>query len=219
MDPAAQLANAVTERVIIPVKGPIDEWKEQLKSMLQALQNQPGYLRTRWGPWSEDPQKLELLTGWINVESSEAWKRTRDYSDAMTKLAPVLNGQATSYLLQFKPYAPQAVINSPIVETLTFENCLEPEERMREVVERAKTMPGCNGVASGFSLGRGSSGGPSSGSASIGGGNGGRTFVAVIGWTGIGASRTANKTTYTGGMKTESHHVNYAFPVQGFGGL
>ncbi|KAF4878945.1 hypothetical protein COL154_005727 [Colletotrichum chrysophilum] len=229
MDPAAaQLANAVTERVIIPVKGGIDDWKEQLKSMLQVLQNQPGYLRTRWGPWSEDPQKLELLAGWINAEASEAWKRTRDYADAMAKLAPVLSGQPTSYLLQFKPFAPQAVINSPIVETLSFEGCREPEERMREIVERAKAMPGCNGVASGFSLCRNSSGGgPSSsssggmasGSASIGGGNGGRTFVAVIGWTGVEASRRANKAAYTGGMKTESHHVNFTFPVKGFGGL
>ncbi|KAH9226257.1 hypothetical protein K456DRAFT_1850866 [Colletotrichum gloeosporioides 23] len=208
MDPAAaQLTNAVTERVIIPVKGGIDDWKEQLKSMLQVLQNQPGYLRTRWGPWSEDPQKLELLAGWINAEASEAWKRSRDYADAMAKLAPVLSGHPTSYLLQFKPFAPQAVINSPIVETLSFEGCREPEERMREIVERAKAMPGCNGVASGFSL------------ATIGGGNGGRTFVAVIGWTGVEASRRANEAAYTGGMKTESHHVNFTFPVKGFGGL
>lgn len=63
MDPAAQLAHAVTERVIIPVRGSVDNWKEQLKSMLQTLQSQPGHLRTRWGPWSEDPQRLELLTG------------------------------------------------------------------------------------------------------------------------------------------------------------
>lgn len=62
MDPA-QLPNAVTERVTIPVLGGVENWKEQLKFMLQTLSKQPGYLRTRWGPWTEDQQKLELITG------------------------------------------------------------------------------------------------------------------------------------------------------------
>ncbi|KAL0934781.1 uncharacterized protein CTRU02_209372 [Colletotrichum truncatum] len=213
MDPATQLLNAVTERVIIPVKGGVDDWKEQLKAMLQILQKQPGCLRTRWGPWTEDPQKLELITGWINAEANETWKASKDCADAMAKLAPVLDGHPTSYLLQFKPYAPQAVINSPIVETLSFENCSESEDNMREIVERARAMPGCNGVASGFTLCRGSTGAPGSSS------SGGRTFVAAIGWSGIEASRAANTTTYTNGMKTESHHVNFNFPVKGFRGL
>lgn len=62
MDPA-QLAKAVTERVTIPVKGGVEDWKEQLKFLLQTLAKQPGCLRTRWGPWSENQQKLELITG------------------------------------------------------------------------------------------------------------------------------------------------------------
>jgi hypothetical protein len=54
---------AVTERVIISVKGDVSDWKLQLKTMLQALKKQPGYLRTRWGPWHEDMQQLDLLIG------------------------------------------------------------------------------------------------------------------------------------------------------------
>ncbi|GKT41477.1 uncharacterized protein ColSpa_01658 [Colletotrichum spaethianum] len=205
MDPT-QLANAVTERVTLPVLGGVENWKEQLKFMLQALDKQPGCLRTRWGPWSEDQQKLELITGWINAEACETWKKSKDYAEAMGRLAPVLGGEPSSYLLQFKPYAPQAVINSPIVETLSFEDCRESEETMRGIVERATRMPGCNGVASGYSLH------PAPSSA-------GRIFVAAIGWTGLEASRRADKTAYTGGMKTESHHVDFNFPVKGFGGL
>ncbi|GKT65053.1 dimeric alpha-beta barrel containing protein [Colletotrichum tofieldiae] len=214
MDPA-QLANAVTERVTIPVLGGVENWKEQLKFMLQTLGKQPGYLRTRWGPWSEDQQKLELITGWINPEACEKWKKSKDYTEAMGRFAPVLGGEPSSYLLQFKPYAPQTVINSPVVETLSFEDCREPEDRMRQVVERATRMPGCNGVASGYSLR------PPSSSGGGGGGTGdaGRTFVAAIGWTGLEASRRADKTAYTGGMKTDSHHVDFNFPVKGFGGL
>ncbi|KAI3546319.1 hypothetical protein CABS01_15332 [Colletotrichum abscissum] len=209
MDPA-QLANAVTERVTIPVLGGVENWKEQLKFMLQTLSKQPGYLRTRWGPWTEDQQKLELITGWVSPDAREKWQRSKDFAEAMARFAPVLDGEPAAYLLRFKPYAPHAVINSPIVETLSFEDCRESENRMREVVERASRMPGCNGVASGYSLCP-----PSSSS----GDSTGRTFVAAIGWTGLEASRAADKSAYTGGMKTEVHHVNFNFPVKGFGGL
>lgn len=139
----------------------------------------------------------------------------------MSRLAPVLTGHPTSILLRFRPFVPQAVMNSPLVETLTFEECREPEEKMREIVERAKTMRGCNGVASGFSLSRSSSTGSAHASNPGGEGEaeGGRTFIATIGWAGIEASRAADKAAYSGGMKIESHHVDYAFPVEGFGGL
>lgn len=54
---------AVTERLILPVTGGVDNWKEPLKFMLQTLKKQDGYIRTRWGPFSEDESKLELLIG------------------------------------------------------------------------------------------------------------------------------------------------------------
>ncbi|KAL2876516.1 hypothetical protein SGCOL_008325 [Colletotrichum sp. CLE4] len=207
---SAQLANAVTERVTIPVLGGVENWKEQLKFMLQTLSKQPGYLRTRWGPWTEDQQKLELITGWISPDACEKWRKSKDFAEAAARVAPVLDGEPVAYLLRFKPYAPHAIINSPIVETLSFEDCRESENKMREVVERASRMPGCNGVASGYSLCP-----PTSSS----GDSIGRTFVAAIGWTGLEASRAADKLAYTGGMKTEVHHVNFNFPVKGFGGL
>ncbi len=57
------MATGVTERLTLPVVGDTENWKLQLKTQLQALKTQPGYLRTRWGPWSEDMQKLDLLVG------------------------------------------------------------------------------------------------------------------------------------------------------------
>jgi hypothetical protein len=54
---------AVTERLILPVSGGVDNWKEPLKFMLQTLKKQDGYIRTRWGPWSENENNLELLIG------------------------------------------------------------------------------------------------------------------------------------------------------------
>jgi hypothetical protein len=53
----------VTERAIFTVTGGVEDWKHGLKLVLQTLKQQPGYLRTRWGPWSEDMQKLDLLIG------------------------------------------------------------------------------------------------------------------------------------------------------------
>lgn len=54
---------AITERVIIPVKGGVEDWKEPYKQLLLTLKDQPGYIRTRWGPRSEDPQTLDLMIG------------------------------------------------------------------------------------------------------------------------------------------------------------
>jgi hypothetical protein len=60
--------SGVTERVVFPVKGGVDDWKNQFKVVLQTLKRQPGYIRTRWGPWSEDMQKLDLLVGMKEIQ-------------------------------------------------------------------------------------------------------------------------------------------------------
>jgi hypothetical protein len=53
----------VTERLIIPVKGGVDDWKDQVKFLLQTLKKQEGNIRTRWGPQSENQNILEFLIG------------------------------------------------------------------------------------------------------------------------------------------------------------
>lgn len=53
----------VTEKYIIPVTGGVEDWKNQLKFVLQTLKKQDGYLRTRWGPCNEDMQRLALIVG------------------------------------------------------------------------------------------------------------------------------------------------------------
>lgn len=55
--------NAITERVIIPVKGGVDDWKEPYKQFLLTLKEQPGFIRTRWGPRSENMGVIDLMTG------------------------------------------------------------------------------------------------------------------------------------------------------------
>ncbi|KAK6602522.1 dimeric alpha-beta barrel containing protein [Botrytis cinerea] len=69
---------AITERVILSVSGGVEEWKDDLKVMLQTLKAQDGYLRTRWGPHSEDQQKLELLIGWESTEALATFKEVID---------------------------------------------------------------------------------------------------------------------------------------------
>jgi hypothetical protein len=53
----------ITERIIIPVQGGQEAWKEALKFQLQVLKTQEGYVRTRWGPHSENENNLELFVG------------------------------------------------------------------------------------------------------------------------------------------------------------
>lgn len=53
----------VTEKCIIPVTGGVEDWKDQLKFVLQTLKKQDGFLRTRWGPCNEDMQRLALIVG------------------------------------------------------------------------------------------------------------------------------------------------------------
>jgi hypothetical protein len=101
------------------------------------------------------------------------------------------------------PYAPKEVINSPVVETLTFANCNETEDKMRAMVEMAKDLAGCNGVASGFTLNEIDSE---------------KAFVAAIGWNCTNSSKEADNS-YMGGLNPEVHHVNFNFPIKGFGGL
>ncbi|KAH8879213.1 hypothetical protein GQ53DRAFT_789454 [Thozetella sp. PMI_491] len=200
------MATAVTERLTIPVKGGVEGWKEQLKAQLQALKTQPGYLRTRWGPWSEDLQKLDLLVGWASPEARETAIATPDMQKAWGGLSEVMDGAPTSYFVRFSPPAPKQVIDSPIVEGLSFHNCTVPEEEMRAMVEKASSIPGCNGVASGYSTDAV---------------NGGKIFVAAIGWESLEASKAADKSIYAtaGGAQPEIHHVNFNFPIKGFGGL
>lgn len=66
--------SSVTERWIIPVVGGVEDWKNQLKVVLQTLKKQDGYLRTRWGPCSENMQRLELLIGTSDL--SIEWLRS-----------------------------------------------------------------------------------------------------------------------------------------------
>lgn len=43
---------AITERVILSVSGGVEEWKDDLKVMLQTLKAQDGYLRTRYASFA-----------------------------------------------------------------------------------------------------------------------------------------------------------------------
>lgn len=55
--------NAITDRTVIPVKGSVEDWKDDFKNFLLTLKAQPGFIRMRWGPRSEDMNVLDLMTG------------------------------------------------------------------------------------------------------------------------------------------------------------
>ncbi|WQF83718.1 hypothetical protein CDEST_08732 [Colletotrichum destructivum] len=200
----------VTERMIIPVKGTKEDWKEPLKAYLLALKQQDGYLRTRWGPWSENEQILDLISGtqiipkcgWKSKEAHDKFFASSECAEVMGNFKKVMTGPVKSYFIKFVPYAPRAAIDSPIAECITISGATMTEDEMRAQIEKARAADGLNDLASGFSVDEV---------------DGGRVFVAALGWESVEKSRAADKSAYipaTG--KVETHHVNFHYPVKGF---
>ncbi|KAK2044215.1 hypothetical protein LZ31DRAFT_466881 [Colletotrichum somersetense] len=192
----------ITERMIIPVRGTKEDWKEPLKAYLLALKQQNGYLRSRWGPWSENEQNLDLLSGWKSKEAHDKFFASAELAKLMEDFKKVMTGPIKSYFIKFVPYAPRAAIDSPIVEFITISSPSMAEDEMRECIENARIIDGLNDLASGFAYGDV---------------DGSKVFVAALGWESLEQSRAAEKSTYipsTG--KVERHHVNFHFPIAGF---
>ncbi|ESZ92866.1 hypothetical protein SBOR_6729 [Sclerotinia borealis F-4128] len=196
---------AITERVILSVKGGVDEWKDALKSMLQTLKVQDGYLRTRWGPHSEDQQKLELLIGWESIDGLTKFQASPAFQEMLSQVRPVLTAPPNIIVIEFKPYAPKEVIDAHFVQMLTIEQGTASEDDLRAQISKFKGLEGCTGVASGLSRedvdGKG------------------KVFVAAVGWDSLEASETAKDSKVEAVGGAESHHVNFRFPIKGFRGL
>ncbi|TGO66275.1 hypothetical protein BOTNAR_0064g00130 [Botryotinia narcissicola] len=196
---------AITERVILSVSGGVEEWKDGLKFMLQTLKTQDGYLRTRWGPHSEDQQKLELLIGWESVEAFTKFQKTPAFQEMLAQVKPNLTAPPNLIIIEFKPYAPKEVIDAHFVQMLTVEQGASSEDDLRAQVTKFKDLDGCTGVASGLSKddvdGKG------------------KVFVAAVGWESLEASEKAKDSKVVVLSGAESHHVNFRFPIKGFRGL
>ncbi|TGO23156.1 hypothetical protein BPAE_0142g00180 [Botrytis paeoniae] len=196
---------AITERVILSVSGGVEEWKDGLKFMLQTLKTQDGYLRTRWGPHSEDQQKLELLIGWESVEAFTKFQTTPAFQEMLAQVKPNLTAPPNLIIIEFKPYAPKEVIDAHFVQMLTIEQGASSEDDLRAQVTKFKDLEGCTGVASGLSKddvdGKG------------------KVFVAAVGWESLEASEKAKESKVVVLSGAESHHVNFRFPIKGFRGL
>ncbi|WYZ37742.1 hypothetical protein EsH8_II_001248 [Colletotrichum jinshuiense] len=195
-------ATGVTERMIIPVKGTKADWSEPLKAYLLALKTQDGYLRTRWGPWSENEQILDLISGWKSKEARDAFFASSEYSTAMNNFKTVITGPVKSYFIKFVPYAPRAAIDSPIAECITISGSTKSEDELRAIIDKARSMDGMNDLASGFSTEEV---------------DGSKVFVAALGWQSVEKSRAADKSAYIpSDGKVEVHHVNFHYPIKGF---
>ncbi|KAF4627468.1 hypothetical protein G7Y89_g10688 [Cudoniella acicularis] len=140
----------VTERLIIPTQAGVD-WKEQVKFLLQTLKKQDGNVRTRWGPHTKDETKFEFLVGWKSPEAQAKFQASPDFEEVMTKLKEVMAGKPTIYFVEFKPYAPNEIIDAAYVSLLTFSGSAS-EEAIRSSVDGLKGKEGCTAVAGWNSL-------------------------------------------------------------------
>lgn len=142
--------------------------------------------------------------GWVSPEAKNAFVSSDAHSKSMDQMGQVLNGKPWGYTIKFRPYAPREAINSPIVEMVTIRNCTGNEDELKAMIEKAFSLPGSRGGASGFST------------QEVEGH--GKVFVGAIGWDSIDASKAADKSAYipNGVGDVEVHHVNYNFPIKGF---
>jgi hypothetical protein len=76
----------------------------------------------------------------------------------------------------------------------------------RTQIEQYKTISGCTGVASGEAM------------SEVDGK--GKPFVGAIGWETLEASQSGGHAVkISAGGDLEEHHVNFRYPIKGFGGL
>jgi len=190
----------VTQRLTLPVQTGAD-WKEPLKFLLQTLKKQDGNIRTRWGPHSENVDNLELLIGWESQEAQQTFQNSAAFGNVMSQLKPILREEPTGYFVQFVPYAPKEVIDASIVQVITVP--ASQEAAIKSTIESYKSVSGCTGGTSGLSISEV---------------KGGKVCVAVVGWESLDASQ-ANAKKLDVGNHVEVHHVNFRYPVKGFGGL
>ncbi|KAJ8062668.1 hypothetical protein OCU04_009190 [Sclerotinia nivalis] len=191
---------AITERVILSVNGSVDEWKDALKFMIQIMSIQDGHLRARYGPHTEDKQKIELLIGWESIEAPKRFQSSPAFQEMLSHVTPVLAAPPNILVIEFKPYAPAEVVDAPFVQMITMQQGTSSEDDLRAQITKFKGFEGCTGVASGLSLddvdGKG------------------KAFVAAVGWDSLEASEKA-KESMAGLLEgAESHLVDFKWDFE-----
>ncbi|KAJ0383269.1 hypothetical protein COL922a_010820 [Colletotrichum nupharicola] len=197
-------------RIILDVTGDVPDWKEEYKKFLLSVKDSDGYFRYRWGPWKEDPSKLEILATWAPLENRAAFGKSEHHQKAIEALKPVIAGPMPTKCPRFDldvrtfvPPPPQ-LINSPICEVITIRNCTGNREAMAETLKKAETLPGCHAAHSGI----GATDTPDHGT----------VWIGFVGWRDYESSKEADKSIYTpdGVGNVERHHINFNFPIKGF---
>ncbi|CAD6442414.1 08dc36b4-9857-4787-bf69-2ddf8bc804b9 [Sclerotinia trifoliorum] len=186
---------AITERVILPVNGSVDEWKDALTFMIQIISIQDGHLRTRYGFHTEDKQKIELLIGWESIEAPKKFQSSPAFQEMLSHIRPVLAAPPNILIIEFKPYAPAEVVDAPFIQMITIQQYTSSEDDLRDQITKFKDFQGCTGIASGFSLD------------DVDGKE--KAFVAAVGWDDLEASEMATES-MTGFLDgAESHLVDF----------
>ncbi|KAK2015788.1 hypothetical protein LZ32DRAFT_670982 [Colletotrichum eremochloae] len=197
-------------RIILDVEGDVPDWKEEYKKFLLCVKDSEDYFRYRWGPWKEDPHKLEIMASWASVESRAAFGKSPQHQKAIEALKPVLAGPMPTKCPRFDldvntfiPPPPQ-LINSPICEVITVRHFTGNATEMAARLKKVEALPGCFAVHSG-----------------IAGTNlpdQGTVWLGFIGWRDYESSKDADKSIYMphGVGEIESHHLNFNFPIKGF---
>ncbi|TQN66172.1 hypothetical protein CSHISOI_09256 [Colletotrichum shisoi] len=178
-------------RIILDVKGDVPDWKEEYKKFLLSVKDSEGYFRYRWGPWKEDPGKLEIMATWAPMETRQAFGKSPHHQRAVDALKPVLAGPTPTKCPRFDLEPP-------------LRHCTGDPKVMAEMLKKAEALPGCYSAHSGI----GATDTPDQGT----------VWIEFVGWRDCESSEEADKSIYVphGMGELESHHINFNFPVKGF---
>ncbi|PFH58705.1 hypothetical protein XA68_13321 [Ophiocordyceps unilateralis] len=196
-------------RIILDLKGGVDDWKESFKQFLLTIKGSDGVVHHQWGPWEEDRSKLELIAVWVPKDKIQEFGASPHHQKCVETLKPVLKSMPTKCprldidVSKAGP-PPLPMFKTPVLEVITIDHCTGDAEAMKATLANAQKLSGCTlthcGIMQTDTPDRGT------------------IWIAWVGWESVEHSNKADKALYTpkGVGEVEVHHVNMNFPIKGF---
>ncbi|GKT97726.1 dimeric alpha-beta barrel [Colletotrichum tofieldiae] len=187
-------------RVILDVKGGVDDWKEAYKQFLLTMKGSDGYNRYRWD------------RGRATTPSSRSWHAfgtSPDHARAVEAVRPIIKAipsKCPRFDLDVRTYKPppQEFLNSPLCEVVTVTHCTGDPAAMQARLVEAEKQDGCLAAHSGV--------------AATDTPDKGTVWIGFIGWKSYEHAKKADKGTYLpeGCGELEHHCLNFNFPIKGY---
>ncbi|PHH76601.1 hypothetical protein CDD80_1387 [Ophiocordyceps camponoti-rufipedis] len=195
-------------RVIIDLKGGVDDWKESFKEFLLSIKASDGVIHHQWGPWEDDNSKLEIVAVWMPKEKIKDFGASPHHEKCLEALKPVLKSMPAKCprldidVTQAGP-PPLPMFKTPILEVITVDHFTGDVGAVKATLATAEKLSGCTMTHCGVMQ---------KDAADMG-----TVWIGWVGWESLEQSKKADKSYLPKGVgNIEVHHVNMNFPIKGF---